>query len=291
VSAERLDEGPVASATGPSSTELPTSLAPRGDAHEPLATWLRPQPSPAAGVRAVRFEFSSRGDRVPGLLLLPDEGSGPYPLVLLQHGAGGSKESDYLDAARLPWVRRGVAVASIDFPLHGERASSKLSELLIGSLADREGLRASLGAVLWSELARQAVHDLHRTLDALGPHPALDARRVAYAAFSMGAVLGALYAPTDPRLCAAALALGGAGIGPPALDPARHVARFAGRPLLLVNAVRDERVPRAAAERLHAAAAEPKQVLWFDSGHNDLPGRALKAMWEFLARELEKGRT
>jgi len=267
-------EGPAASAAGP------------WRLREPLATWLAPLPPRAdrAGVRAFRFEYSSRGDRVPGLLLLP-EARGPFPLVLLQHGAGGSKESDYLDAARLPWVRRGAAVASIDFPLHGERASAKLSELLLAGLADPRADGRQLRA-LWDEFARQSVHDLGRALDALAGHPELDAGRVAYAAFSLGAILGALYCPQDPRLRAAALALGGGGFGPPALDPARHIARFAGRPLLLVNATRDERIPRPAAEALHAAAGEPKQLLWFESGHHDLPGNAFKAIWQFLAQLL-----
>jgi dipeptidyl aminopeptidase/acylaminoacyl peptidase len=90
---------------------------------EPIAFWMAATAAPdhAPSLRVQRFEYSSRGDRVPGLLLLPD-GNGPFPLVLLQHGAGGSKHAPYLDAARLPWVRRGAAVASIDFPLHGERA-------------------------------------------------------------------------------------------------------------------------------------------------------------------------
>jgi dienelactone hydrolase len=266
--------GPAASAAGPRRLR------------EPLATWLAPlPPRPAwSGVRAFRFEYSSRGDRVPGLLLLPAEGTGPYPLVLLQHGAGGSKEAEYLDAARLPWARRGMAVASIDFPLHGERASAKLTEILLAGLARPPEQRSAAAQSLWNDFVRQCMHDLGRALDALAPHPELDAERVAYAGFSLGAILGALYAPQEPRLRGAALALGGGGFGPPALDPALHIARFAPRPLLLLNATRDERIPRPAAEALHAAAGEPKELLWFDSGHHDLPGLALKAMWQFLSR-------
>lgn len=263
------------------------SEAVRPDLGEPLDLYGTPCPAPPGmhGVVASRFELSSRGDRVPGRLLLPAEGGAPCPLVLLQHGAGGSKSAPYLDAAAGPWVRGGAAVASIDFPLHGERASAKLGELLFASLADPRTASASALA-LFDEFARQAVHDLGRALDALAPHLELDAKRVAYAGFSLGAILGALYCPQDPRLRAAALALGGGGFGPPALDPARHIARFTGRPLLLVNATRDERIPRPAAEALHAAAGEPKQLLWFESGHDDLPGQALKAMWQFLARLL-----
>jgi hypothetical protein len=254
---------------------------------EATALWMAP-PEPAdggAGVVARRFEYTSRGDRVPGVLLVP-EGPGPFPLVLLQHGAGGSKDSDYLGPVRRPWAQRGVAVASIDFPLHGERVSAKLSEQLLAAFAAPSRPTANVLA-LSEEFARQAATDLARALDALAERPEIDAGRVAYAAFSMGAMLGSLFIPYDPRVRAAALAVGGAGVGPKSIDPAAHIGGFAPRPLLFVNATRDERIPRAAAEALHAAARDPKEVLWFDAGHHDLPGRALKAMWSFLAAQLD----
>lgn len=255
---------------------------------ESPALWLRDARPPAAApaLRARAFEYSSRGDRVPGLLLLPAEGAGPFPLALVQHGAGGSKDADYLDAVRLRWVQRGVAVASIDFPLHGERASAKLTEQLLAMLGP--GARASAdGAALFGEFARQSVSDLARAVDSLAGLPEIDTARVAYVGFSLGAILGSLYVPYDARVRAAVLAVGGAGIGPPSLDPTAHIGRFAPRPLLLVNASRDERIPRKAAEALHAAAGEPKQIEWFDAGHTDLPGAALKRMWGFLAAHLE----
>jgi dienelactone hydrolase len=114
----------------------------------------------------------------------------------------------------------------------------------------------------------------------------VDAGRTAYAGFSLGTILGALFCAGEPRVRAAALAIGGGGVGPAEADPASHIARFAPRPLLFVNATLDQRISRERAERLHAAAGEPKQVLWFECGHSDLPGRALKAMWQFLRPEL-----
>lgn len=242
-------------------------------------------PPGLAGLEGQRVEFTSRGDRVPARLLLPPGGHGPFPLVLLQHGAGGSKESDYLDASAGPWVRGGAAVLSIDFPLHGERRSAKLSERLLADLA--QPARAGAAESLWLEVARQAVIDLQRALDAAATLPELDARRVAYAGFSLGTILGATFLGVDPRPRAAALAVGGGGFGPPAVDPARHIGRFAPRPLLFVNATRDETIPRQAAEALFAAAGEPKRMEWFDCTHAALPGRALKAMWLFLREALE----
>lgn len=257
----------------------------RLESDEPLAALFRAvAPPPGLGsLRALRFEYTSRGDRVTGRLLLPPEPAGPRPLALVGHGAGGAKDAAYVDAAVGPWVRGGAAVASIDFPLHGERASAKLSERLLQSLApgaDRSH------EPLWLEFAGQAVLDLERALDALALHPEVDVERTVYAGFSLGTLLGSLFCAGEPRVRAAALAIGGGGLGPEAADPARHIARFAPRPLLFVNATRDERIPRDAAERLHAAAAEPKQVLWFECGHADLPGRALKAMWQFLQPHL-----
>lgn len=253
-------------------------------AREPLALVTREMETPAVfgAARCLRFEFSSRGDRVPGRLLLPG-GDAPAPLVLLQHGAGGSKEAAYLDAAA-PWVRGGLAVASIDFPLHGERANAKLGAELLRALAPG-GSEASQELAI--EFARQAVLDLRHALDALATVPGVDAERAAYAGFSLGGMLGALFCAADPRPRAAALALAGGGFGLEAVDPCRYVARLAPRPVLFVNATRDARVPRRAAEALHAAAAEPKRVEWFDATHAQLPGVALKCMWLFLREALQ----
>lgn len=240
-------------------------------------------PSHLADLRGRRLEFGSRGDRVPARLLLPPSGDGPFPWVLLQHGAGGSKDADYLDATAGPWARGGLAVLSIDFPLHGERHSAKLSERIVESLARRE-LR-DRDRSLWTSFARQALADLGAALDAGAALAALDAERVAYAGFSLGSILGASFLGGDPRPRAAALALGGGGFTPDEVDPVHRIGRFRG-PLLFVNARRDEAIPREATEALYAAAAEPKRIEWFDCTHSALPGRALKSMWLFLREQL-----
>jgi dienelactone hydrolase len=261
-----------------------TFVAPTGESLG-LGVWPAPPPEAYPDLHAQRLEFSSRGDRVPGRLLLPPDGDGPFPLVLLQHGAGGSKEAPYIDASAGPWARGGAAVLAIDFPLHGERRSEKLSERALAALTGHPD-SASAGT-LEADFARQAVIDLQRALDAAAALPQIDAGRVAYAAFSLGTILGVPFLGTDPRPRGAALALGGGGFGPAQSDPLNHVARIAPRPLLFVNATRDERIPRSAAEALHAAAGDPMQVEWFDCGHSDLPGQALKRMWDFLRELLE----
>ena len=184
-----------------------------------------------------------------------------------------------------PWVRGGAAVLSIDFPLHGERHSAKLSGLLRGALG-LEGRPTPAGRLILGDFVRQAVLDLQRAVDAAGQLPELAASRLVYAGLSLGSIVGATYCSVDPRPRAAALALGGGGFGGESVDPCRFVAGFAPRPLLFVNASRDETISRAATEALFEAASEPKEILWFEAGHQDLPGRAMKAMWLFLQRHL-----
>ncbi|MGE4607461.1 MAG: hypothetical protein AAEJ52_12035 [Myxococcota bacterium] len=252
---------------------------------DPRSVSFRPSTAPAeySELTSMSFSFSSRGDRVPGRLLLPGTREGPIPLVLLAHGAGGAKDAPYMDSAAGPWARRGLAVASIDFPLHGERSEAKLYQMLVAELADPDPNGLGLAA----DFALQALADLSNALSALCESSEIDARRIGYAGFSLGSIIGATFCAGESRIRAAALALGGAGLGGASFDPTRHIADFAPRPLLFVNAKSDETIPREAALALSAAAAEPKQQLWFDGTHNQLPGQALKAMYQFLERHLE----
>jgi dienelactone hydrolase len=277
--------------TGPDAT-LIEALRDRTSANQSLSalTWPASPPAGFEGLACTRFEISSRGDRVPGHVIEADrDESAKRPLLLLQHGAGGDRNSPYLQVARR-WVEAGAAVATIDFPLHGERRSPKLSQRLVESIG--RGLRpADEGAVdalgLWRGFAQQAVADLRASLDHLLSAPRIDETRCAYASFSLGSIVGSLFLAVDARPKAAALALGGGGFGPPDLDPVRFIGALAPRPLLMLNARHDEVIPAAAAEALFAAAGEPREIEWSDTGHDHLPGVAMKRMWAHLSRALE----
>ena len=202
----------------------------------------------------MRFEYTSRGDRVSGRLLLPPgRAAAARPLALVGHGAGGVEGRGVPRRGRRP---RGCAPAppsprSTSRSTASARARSSPSASSRASRPAPTASRSPSG----STSPRQAVVDLERALDALALHPEVDVGRTVYAGFSLGTILGALFCAGEPRVRAAALAIGGGGIGPEAADPARHIARFAPRPVLFVNATRDERIPRERAEALHAAAA------------------------------------
>ena len=250
---------------------------------EPLGLWTGRVDPVRDGLRCEELEFSSRGDRVRARLMRPQQAAAPLPAVLLAHGLGGAADDATTESIAAPWAERGAAVCAVDLPLHGARADAKLRAWLESG----SGSGDPLHQMLVGEFARQALSDLGRALDALLSLDDVDDERVAFAGFSLGARLGAVFCATDPRPRAAALGLAGAGGEPTDLDPALFVGRIAPRPLLLVGAERDERVPRASAEALYAAAGEPREQLWFDCVHAELPGEALKAIWGFLARELQ----
>ena len=216
---------------------------------EPLGLWVRKAARIAARpeLRTQEIEFSSRGDRVTGHLVLPAQGGGPYPLVLVQHELGGSA-AGVIGALGTSWVEAGAALAAVDFPLHGARADQKLLGLLANG-RDPGPHRAALAA----EFAQQAVIDLERALDALAAAAWFDAERIAYVGFGLGGQLGSAFCALDPRPAAAVLAPGvGAALaaGP---DPAHYLARIAPRPVLCVE--------------------EP-------------PGASATVIWDFLARSL-----
>jgi pimeloyl-ACP methyl ester carboxylesterase len=208
-------------------------------------------------------------------------------VVLLQHDLGGSKHATDLDGIAARCLLGGAAVASIDFPLHGERASPKLSRRfearVTGALRGEGG-----GEVAWlGAIAEQAVTDLSRALDALAQQPELDLDRVVYAGVGLGAILGTRFCVEDPRPRAAALALCVGGSGLSELDPERWIGRIAPRPVLVVNPRGDSSASSHATERLFAAAAEPKQLHLFERADTPLPEEALAKIWSFLERNLQ----
>jgi dienelactone hydrolase len=223
--------------------------APRLSGHrEPLGLWRHRAGPPAElpDLRAERIEFTSRGDRATGRLWLPRTPGGELPLVLLQHRAGSSASSE-VAALAARFARLGAAVAAIDLALHGARSDAKLGALLARALA---GERGAAPDALLEEFVRQSIVDLERCLDALCTLPELDAGRVAYAGFGLGARLGAVFCSLDPRVHAVALALDDAADPIPGLDARAFAARIAPRPLLWLGDTgsRQSRAPGAEAD-------------------------------------------
>jgi fermentation-respiration switch protein FrsA (DUF1100 family) len=133
-------------------------------------------------------------------------------------------------------------------------------------------------------------------LDYLLAQPDVDTTRVELIGASFGAPFGAVVAALDRRVTRLWLLHGAADpyrllehnleryvsfaplravvagaanvlIAGPRLDPAGWVAQVSPRPVIMINALEDERIPRPLVERLYASAEEPKEQLWLPGLH------------------------
>jgi dienelactone hydrolase len=204
----------------------------------------------------------------------------PAPAVLLLHGFSSSKERMAQGIGR-PLLKRGVASLALDLPYHGERgtASGDLPKnplALVG--AWRSAVAESRAAVRW-----------------LAAQPEVDAERIGVLGYSLGGFLALMTAADEPALKAVVLAAAGdlpdqtpyAALVRGVADPPRAARRLAGRPLLLVNGRRDTTTRPAQAERLFAAAQEPKTIMWYDGGHWP-PAAAIEGAAEWMAEQLRR---
>jgi fermentation-respiration switch protein FrsA (DUF1100 family) len=238
-----------------------------------------------AGGRAITLTFRaddgpSAASPIPAVLRLPDA-PGPLPAALLLHGYASRKE-DMAESAGDALMPLGVASLSIDLPLHGERA-------------DPFELRSVRNPFVVAARWRTAIEEAQLALRFLGARSDIDRDRLALIGYSLGSYLSLAVIERDRAPRAVVLAAGGdlpdfpfAALIRSVADPLRGVRALAGRPLLMVHGRRDRTILPAQAERLFAAAPEPKEIQWWDAGHY-LPDAAVKRAAEWVASRLEVG--
>jgi dienelactone hydrolase len=211
---------------------------------------------------------------VPGRVLTPDGASGERPVILLGHGAGGSKdEPQMLQIGRWLCRRQQFAVAIIDGPVHGERATGN----------GQVGLEARQ-RLIERETYEAMAADWSATLDACGELDDVGNGTCAYLGFSMGTVLGVPSVAAEPRVQCAVFAIGGIlGERPNLLSEA---AQSITRPVLMINQTEDEIFSRDSAFALYDALAGPKRVFFYPGGHTGVPREAMARVQEFLHAHL-----
>jgi cephalosporin-C deacetylase-like acetyl esterase len=271
------------------------------DAKLPLNATLSDElPSPTKPLtelrKRYRVEYDSAHDqRVTAILSIPNAQAAKHPAIVLLAGSGGHKDTDYVRLASDMFCTMGYVTISIDAQYHGERSKK-----------DRTGDIHLLGDVTNRDAWVQTVIDLRRAVDFLISRPEVDATKIGYLGFSQGGMIGATFIGVEPRIHAACLAVAGGGF--PAwskvakiwkaeqaatldtsaeiCDPINFIGRFSPRPLLFINAKRDELIPASASEALHKAAKEPKEIAWFNSGHVIPPTALLINGKQFFTKHL-----
>ena len=213
--------------------------------------------------------------RVPALLTLPLKAERPLPVILFLHGLGDSKSADYMEFGTRAFIRAGYAVFRIDYALHGERRDPDF----------KFDLRKPYPFTTRNAIV-QTVFDLRRAVDYLQSRADIDKKRIGFMGISLGGITGAVFCGVEPRVKVSVLALAGGGLkvlfgykmfsarvdnllAP--IEPLNFVEKIAPRPVLFINASKDEIVPPVLAKRLQKAAGEPKKSVWYPTKHRKIP--------------------
>ena len=240
------------------------------------------------GIAERDFDVEVAGERVPGVLWAPADGAGPHPLVLMGHGGSQHKRTETLLARARRFVRRlGFAVAAIDAPGHGDRATPEERERRVEALRSRiEGRRRPDGAAAVREIvarSAQATPEWTATLDAL--LPVVEGGPVGYWGVSMGTAIGVPFVAGEPRIVAAVFGLNGALTGDGLLtDAARRITI----PVEFAVQSDDELVDRDAALALFDAFASTEKTLHLNpGGHLEVPAFEAESWQAFFDRHLK----
>jgi hypothetical protein len=208
----------------------------------------------------------------------PEARAGPRPLVVILAGQGTGR-----DAARYSADSRGVVVAALSYPYPERKLPHGLWNLLAAFPAMQRAVLDTGPAVLLAT-------------DWLLEQRYVDPERVELAGGSFGSFLAPVPAALEPRFRRLWLVHGGAdaqgviehglrphvGFGPVRraaawflftiaggqhLAPETWVGRVSPRPVICINALDDESIPRESALALHRVLGEPHEVIWMPGGH------------------------
>jgi dienelactone hydrolase len=255
--------------------------------------------TPLTGYTHYDLSYASpKGGRVPAYLLVPDELTGPFAGIIIQHGMAGTKHNHLFFARSL--VATGAVVLLIDAPYARPENRNRIPWPLTFTEVDR------LDQI-------QLMIDLLRGVDLLTAREDVDPERLAYIGISYGAAMGGLFAGLETRLKAYGLMVGDGGlvahyttadgtffadIQPLSADqqkawlalmepiePIRFIGRAAPAALFFQNALHDELVTREDALAYQAAGSEPKRIEWYASNHG-LPDQAYQDLVDWLETQI-----
>jgi predicted esterase len=144
------------------------------------------------GLTATHFTFASDGDeRVPGIIIRPENAAGRRPAVILLHGTGDSKEG-MLDLASELAARAFLAVA-IDGRYHGERSKTGYDDAILRAYKTGKE-HPFLYDTVW---------DVMRLIDYLETRDDVDPKRIGLIGISKGGMETYLAAAADRRIAVA----------------------------------------------------------------------------------------
>ena len=242
---------------------------------------------------------SPKGGSVPAYLVVPKR-KGPFAAVVFGHYGLGTR-SEFIPEAKL-YAKAGAVSLIPDYPWDRAEPSRKTMDHFDKPELDREAYM-------------QAVVDLRRGIDLLLARSDVDSKRLAYVGRSYGAQWGSILAAVDKRLKATVLMAGVAEAADillrnndpdlielrksqPAgqlekyvqvtseLNALRFVGHAAPVSLLLQFANFERYFDKTSEQHYIDRASEPKEVLWYDTGHELNDPQALRDRYDWLAKQV-----
>ncbi|MEO8361655.1 MAG: alpha/beta fold hydrolase [Vicinamibacteria bacterium] len=251
------------------------------DTAAPLEVGIGPEEQRGT-TRIIDISYASpRGGRVPAYLVLPEASAVKAPgLLFLHHGQGDRKT--FLDEA-VALAEKGYVSLLIDAP-ENRKENEARTDILYDVANDRRFIE-------------QDVIDLRRGLDVLASRAEVDANRLGYVGYSLGATMGARLLGVEPRIRASIQIVGFpaltfafgeelrqagtffrtivsdeakraaylSGIAP--LDGLRFLARRTPTPMLIQEARNDQFLTPLDGALFLAAAGKTATLSTFPGGH------------------------
>ncbi len=234
------------------------------------------------------------GQSMQGDLLVPS-GKGPFPAILYVHWLGDPQTSNRTQFRHEAegMAEHGVVALLVDMPW------SKPHWFRDRKMADDY------------DFSKRQVKSLRRAIDVLLQSPDVDHKRIAYVGHDFGATYGAMLVGVDSRIRCAVLMAGTPVLSDwfllgskvegnaretyirkmAALDPVNYLGKAKGVQLLLQFATHDEYVSRDKAEMFASAASMPKELRWYDTGHEmNAQAAAERVAWLKTNLRLQKAR-
>ena len=202
----------------------------------------------------------------------PAESAAPMPVILYVHwyepSEIDSNRTQFLDEAQ-EMAKRGAACLLVETMWSDRDWFIKRSQ--------EEDL----------ENSRRQVRELRQALDLLLSRPGVDADNLAFVGHDFGAMYGVVMGAADPRPKGYILMAGTPRFpdwylyypnlegGPRqnfidsfrGIDPITQVSTLSPAPVLFQFGTEDPHVPAGRAEEFFTAAADPKQIRWYQAGH------------------------
>jgi dienelactone hydrolase len=259
-------------------------------------------PRPAADgfvSQAVRLH-GENGLRVDLRVLRPTGENAPLPLLVLVAGHRTGRDAVDLLGAPGPFV-----VAALDYPYDGPERPRGLRQSAAAIPAARRALADTPAAALMA-------------IEWLAAQPWVDSTRMELLGVSLGSPFAGVIGALEPRIRRVWFIHGGAGLHAwlghnlreriksdafrrpvawlayalahgPSLESELWVPRIAPRPVVVIGARDDKRLPAELIERLHEAVPGPKELIWMEGGHVDRRPEAVRQLLDLVRSRLEPG--